>query len=634
MGKWMRGVAGGLLLGAAPGAECLADPLDSLRALVATAPPDTTRVLLLDELCWQLSQTDLDAAQRYGREGLRLARRLRYRRGEAKCLNDLGNAATLAGDLPAATTYYQQALRAFRALRLAQGEVYALNGLGNAALQEQALARATAHYEAALPIARRLDEPGALALTLNNLGNVRALRQLDEPARVAAAEARRLYHELGNTLGEATALATLGQVAYHARRLAEADSLLRASAALHRANGADFQLVGVLHTLGLLELDMRRPAEALAAAREALALAERIGAPVQAAHAAEVAADATEQLGQLGQSVAYYRKLVALNDSVLSLDKREALARLQVRFDVAGQQARIRALRQQQRLTRLEADRQQTRSRALAAVAGVLVAALLGTGLLVARLRKQRARLTASETALRQANRTKEQVLSIVGHDLRTPMAGFQHLGPLLQDLADHPDPAEQRALADALTRQARHVGALLDNLLDWARAQAGTVAVRKQPVHLAALVRGVAELYAPVAAAKNIRLQVAIADAVIDNAISTDPALLAAILRNLTANAVKFTPPGKTVTLAVAHRPEGIWVEVADTGVGMTPDQLRQALGSATAPSTRGTAGEAGTGLGLPVCVRFAALLGANLTAESTPGHGTTWRLTLAYAK
>ena len=106
--------------------------IDSLRRHLATLPADTNRVNALDELCWQLSNSDLPQAVTYGKQGLALAERLHFRRGQLKCLNDLGNCASYATDFPAGTRYFLAALRLARQppqnLRIMG---FAYNGLAN-----------------------------------------------------------------------------------------------------------------------------------------------------------------------------------------------------------------------------------------------------------------------------------------------------------------------------------------------------------------------------------------------------------------------------------------------------------------------------------------------------------------------
>ena len=592
------------------------------------APADTLRVLALDEQCWALMATDLPTARRAGLAGLALARRIGYVRGQAKCLNDLGNAATYAADLPAATAYYQQALPLFEQLGYRRGRCFALTGLGNVAYQQQDFHASARWHRQALHLARRPTPlaPADRALVLGNLGN--ALVSLDSLATAQAvlAEALALHRRYPEAAGcPAHVLVNLGLVARNQGRYAAAEALLReAIAAAHQAGLAYPEGAGLLN-LGEVALATGRPATALALAERSLALARRTGTTEQAASSARLAQDAAERLGRLRPALAYARQAAALRDSVLSTDKAQALARLETQFQARQQRQRIRLLTTRDALRQAQLARQRQATRW---AVGLSAGLALGLGLFAwfyRRLRRSRAALARSETALRAANRTKDQLMSLVGHDLRTPLAAFQMVGPVLLDLAVQPTPGpELRALATELHESAREMAALLDNVLDWARAQTGQVLLRPAPLAPAEAAAAALALLRPAASAKNIRLELLAPPAL--PPLRTDAAVLATILRNLLANAVKFTPPGGRVWLRLEPTAAGLGLWVEDQGPGLPPG----ALSATPPPPGTGTAGEVGTGLGLPLCQVFARLLGGGLRAEAAPGGGARVGLVL----
>jgi signal transduction histidine kinase len=546
-------------------------------------------------------------------------------RGEANALLALSATALRLADHSAATRYALDVRRIAERLAAADLDAEALLRLGTVQYQQQDNAAAIGYYRTAVARARAL--PALYAVALDNLGNL-----LSETKQYAAADTvlRRaigLHRQQRQPQREANALANWAVNEAYRGRAARGLAAAAQSVALSRQTADTLMIADNLCDQAYVWIDAGRAPEALALLHEAEALATRARAGQVLRYCAWLGARLYERIGRWPEALAAQRRLTALNDSVASATVGQQIAALNTRFRVEQQQGRIQALDQQQRLARRVADIQHRRAQGWAVAAGVLLLALGGFGVLYWQLRRSRASLAATAAALQAANQTKDQVLSIVGHDLRSPMAGFQHLGPLLLDLADHPDPAEQRALAHEMQRQTHQVSALLDNLLDWARTQAGPVAVRPQAVRPVALLTSIFNLYKPIAEAKGVTLMVdtAVAEALVDFA--SDPALLLAILRNLTANAVKFTPSGGTVRLgAVARVGGGTCFTVADTGIGLAPAALARALAGGEVASTPGTAGEPGTGLGLPVVVRFVALLGGTIHAESTVGAGTRW--------
>ncbi len=165
-------------------------------------------------------------------------------------------------------------------------------------------------------------------------------------------------------------------------------------------------------------------------------------------------------------------------------------------------------------------------------------------------------------------------------------------------------------------------LGTLLDNLLNWGRAQAGQVMNHPTAVEAAQIAATALALHRPTATNRRIQLVAELPPGL--PPVWVDPALLGTVLRNLVGNAVKFTPAGGAVTVRLtADLPGFLRFTVTDTGVGIAPEQLATLFEPGRARSTSdATTGEVGTGLGLAVCRSFVRLLGGELRASSRPGQ------------
>ena len=368
--------------------------------------------------------------------------------------------------------------------------------------------------------------------------------------------------------------------------------------------------------------------------------ARLVGVPAMEADILPEVIESRARTADYPRALALQQRLQTLRDTLYSQGKAADLNRLQTEFETAQKQQAIRSLTQQTRIQRLEVERQRSRGTALTFGAAGLLALLLGGGATHWQLRRSRHRLALSEAALRAADHTRTLLMSIVGHDLRSPVAGFQQVAPLLRHYADQPaatTAADLRALADELDADAGRLSGLLENLLHWGRLQDGRVPNAPTATAVVPLVETALRLHRATAAAKQVRLVAAFPDnpSAALPAAWADPTLLATVLRNLVANAIKFTPPGGSVTVAVqaldtagaATTPARLRLRVTDTGVGIAPDALAHLLRDTpddVQQPTTGTAGESGTGLGLVVCRRFVRQLGGELRAESRVGAGT----------
>ncbi|RAK63456.1 sensor histidine kinase [Hymenobacter edaphi] len=625
-----------LLCAAPAGGAAVAAPVDSLRAQVAAARPDTTRVLLLVELCRQLDRRDADAAARYGQQGLQLARRIGFGRGEALCLNALAATALWQQDYVVASRYYQQELRLARTQPwAAQATALAWLGLGRVAAQEQEFEKADQYFRRALAGMRQYAAPAAdVAMGQNHLAMLYAgwLR-----AGVAAPDSLPRLHEryarlalaAGRRPGvprhaRATAFNVLALVHQNAGRYDSAAHCHRAALRLHRLTGDQFSAAQTELSLGELLGLQNRWAQALPLLRAGTAEAHRLRAAGVEAEGYGLLAKAEAAAGRGMQAYGHAQRQLRLLDSLNSAERREALARLQVQFDTERQRSRVRALSQKARQQAQEARKQRHYLLLMVALLSATAAGLIGSGVLAWRLRRSRALLARQNAELTATRTEQDRLYALVAHDLRSPVVAFSGLADLMTRYIERQDMARLAGLGGRVRQAAESLRGLLDSLLGWALSQRGELQPLVESVPVTPLLSEVATLYQPGAEAAGVRLLVQAGPA---GSVAADANMTRTILRNLVSNALRATPPGGTVALAAEERSEGIELRVADTGVGLAPERIAQLL---SGQLTERLPGSSSTGLGLRLSVIFARIQQGRLSLESTPGQGTTARLLL----
>lgn len=236
-------------------------------------------------------------------------------------------------------------------------------------------------------------------------------------------------------------------------------------------------------------------------------------------------------------------------------------------------------------------------------------------------------KLTEQQEELRELNISKDKFFSIIAHDLRSPFTSLIGYSDFLASELDTLSNEEIQLFSDKILRSARAVFNLLENLLQWSRIQTGRIEYGPTNFALNDIVTDIIDLYQVNALKKEIALKV---DVDPDLVVYADKNMVDTIIRNLLSNAIKFTYPKGTVSINALQQKSDIIVEVVDTGTGISKKDLANLFRIDKQISRQGTQEEAGTGLGLILCKEFVEKNGGEITVESTPGTGTTFRFTL----
>jgi signal transduction histidine kinase/CheY-like chemotaxis protein len=224
--------------------------------------------------------------------------------------------------------------------------------------------------------------------------------------------------------------------------------------------------------------------------------------------------------------------------------------------------------------------------------------------------------------ALERNNATKDRIFSIIAHDLKSPFNALKGYSGIISDSLDSLRPDQLREMVDKISVSSEEAHGLLENLLQWALVQTGGMRVKWENHNLREIVLEVFDLMRVNAKVKGIRLDLQLSP---DIWVHADRMMVATVIRNLVANAIKFTrsDEGYVLCRATADR-DRVLMMIEDNGVGIAPTHIGKLFQRGSWFSEKGTKDERGTGLGLGLCREFISLNQGKLEVESQLGKGT----------
>jgi signal transduction histidine kinase len=574
------------------------------------------------------------------------------KRGIARSRASIGVAYNLKGDFPAALDAQRQALQVRIELHDEQGIAHSLRNLGNVQEKMNVLDSALWFYEQALERFERIGDAQGVALTLGSLGSVFDRRGESTQARTFHLKAIPLHEQLGDKRGLAVVHNNI------------------AGGFLHQKDGR--------------QNDVR---QAIYYAERALLIAEDIGAWAEQRDAHKHLSDAYTKLGNESLAFAYFRKYVALKDSLQNIQTSQRVADLQARYDLAEKDRAIAKAEHARNVEQMN-TRNVRWTLIIATLVFLIILALLMNGYRIKR-RSERELFRQNEEILRQQQRLQEQAeeitftnkqllatntlleeknnelsllnleknefLGIAAHDLKNPLANILLTVQLMEEYRQQAGSERFLEWLQSITRGAEYMLNIIRNLLDVNKIEAGKVEMVLEPMDTS-IVELIVDAYSFRAEEKGIHLITEPYPR--DISFLADRNALQQVLENLISNAIKFSPHGKKITvrlknshssLALGYLPRDntsqpmtnaqatndyLRIEIADEGPGISEEDMKKLFGKFARLSARPTGGEHSTGLGLSIVKKMVEAMNGRVWCESELGKGATFIVEIPTAK
>lgn len=356
---------------------------------------------------------------------------------------------------------------------------------------------------------------------------------------------------------------------------------------------------------------------------QSLALAKSMNAKWEIKNVAEILANSHYKAGKFKDAFDYYKLFKAYHDSIFSEENAQKLSALELK---QAQMERDALLHENELKTEILSQRELQLM--LFAVILVILTLLLMVMYYLYRSRKQYAKkLALQHDKLDELNRSKDKILSVLAHDIRSPVNSILNLLHLMKYEKDENINLDE--FIDGVYERTVTLSSSLEGILTWSVSQFQNTEINPKAFAIAPLVAEYIKLFQYEASRKSIQL---IHDQNHACEVMAESEHVKAIIRNLLANAIKFTPTGGKIAIRYRNLNNQLAVEVADSGVGIS-DERKERIFKSKGETTLGTNQEIGTGLGLFICNEFAEMNGGRMEVTDTPGGGATFSLILKKA-
>ena len=644
--------------------------IDSLKQTLTNVTSDSLRVRILVNLSDEHKYINIDQSQAYASEALVISEKNKWDWALAQSTLRMATLGTLMGDFTTALKFDTRYLQAVRNLNDSLSAANALNNIGqdysDLGEYDDAYYFLTQSYKAA----RSIKDSLLQAICLQNLGHVfKELGQYDIALNHFTISSQ-LSKKIGDLDGEAYIKDEIGGLYLSKKDFKKAEENLLSALQIIRERKIyvieprtitkfaelsmekkEFDLslsyydsANQLYTVsknffgiasiklgkGKVFLQQQQFAESFNLIDEALTLAKSLNARILEIDCYEQLSLLAEQKGDFKKSLDYFKNFKTLRDSLFNQDFAEKLFQ-DLRFEAQTKDSEIAELSLARSLQAAEIKRQGFIRNILAvsaALTAILLFSVYRSGQRRIRINKllmeHQEEIKKRSIELEQLNQVKDKFFSIISHDLRSPVNALAGILDLMDK--DQIKPEEFSRLVKELKIQFNHTKTLINNLLDWALLQMDKLRIQPEKINLQQMVDENFRLLSSLHL-KEIEMTNQLPEKLYALA---DLNTINLVFRNLILNSIKFTESGGKIWVDAKENGNELTISVSDNGVGITPEVQAIIFEKASGYSTRGTANEKGTGLGLILCKEFVERNGGKIWLHSEVGKGSTFSFTL----
>ncbi|UII33217.1 tetratricopeptide repeat-containing sensor histidine kinase [Fulvivirga ulvae] len=607
--------------------------IDSLRTKLEQVA-DTTRIDVLFILSMKYQHFKPDSAMYFAKQALKEAETVEYPKGQGDALISIGRLKRDKGN-------YSEALEdIFRSLKIYQSIADSIQ-IGNAFNDISIVYaysgdydKSLVYFEQALVIFQQTGNEKGVSQALNNIGLIYLEKNDLEKAEEYMLRSLSIKKKRNDLQDISSGYANLGSVMEQSGQKEKALHYYKQANDLFLQTNNKTGLASNYIAVARLELDVGNISQANNYALDALATAEEVDSKPFMEEASGLLVDIAEINEDYKAAFKYLKINSSMKDSLYNENNSRHLEELKAKFNEEENLREIALLKKDQEIQKANIRQKDILTYSLIVVIflSLVILALVYVAYRVNKRKKEmlafkNEKIRNQKEDLIRLNQDKDQLFSIISHDIKSPLNSLRGFSHLLINHIDKISQDEIKEMGSQINQSLENLNELLDNLLAWSTRQSGQAKLNIAEIELNELIGKNIALYNLTASFKQIRLVndseehvVALADY---NSVHT-------ILRNLISNSLKFSYPNSEIVITAKQNKDYVSVTVKDDGVGMSEKVISKLFDLSKQKSQKGTSNEKGTGFGLVLCQQLVHENNGTIMVKSDVRMGSEFTFTL----
>lgn len=602
--------------------EQYSQSVDELKALLQGAITDTAKINILNQITSSYFYTNPKEGIPYGETALKLAVKIKWKKGIALANNNLGVCQWVLTDYDKAINYFYKSLITYQELKNQNGISGAFNNIGLVYIEMKKYNSAFTYFNEAYKINKKSGNKILMVYNLNNIAlNYYVQKKYDEALKYYN-KSKKLNLLMNDLNGLGYSYSKIGKINSDQKNYTKSlDNLKKALASFdtgqtynigntHLETGITYYKIALANLKDKENL-LAKSSEHL---NNAIQLFSEAGIQDRLSACYLELYKTTKAQEKYKLALNYFEKYNALQDSLFSNESKNKLTNLQSirEIDLRDKQIEIQ---------KLKINNDSKKVYFLVIVMFFVAILFVLFFYLYISKRSTNRLLIDKNREISNINKQKDKFFSIIAHDLRGPFSGFLGLSELLAEDIDNMDKEEIQFAAVNMKNSAHNLNRLLDNLLEWSRMEQGLIPFIPKKHNLLKAVNESTATLQNTADKKNIRIETAIDES---SKIYADYHILQSVIRNILANAIKFTPRDGIIKIQGKQETNNTIFSICDTGIGMDAKMLENIFQLDVKNNRKGTEDEPSSGLGLILCKEFTEKHGGKIWIESKVDKGS----------